>query len=424
MNIAMFTNDYKPIIGGVSSSISTFTEDLQAMGQKVLIVTLEFPSAEVSDESVIRLPAIKEVAGTQFSAKLPGSTGLTDQLEAFAPDIIHSHHPFMVGDTALRVARQRGLPLVFTHHTLYERYAYLFSRESRTLEQIAVAIATEYANLCNLVLAPTHSIKELIESRGVHVPVEIIPTGIDIDAYSNGDRSAFRKEHKIPQDAFVLGYLGRVVEAKNMGFLTKAAVPFLQKNKDSWFLVVGEGESIDEIRRQIRDGGVADRVVLTGSLTGTAAADAYAAMDVFGFASKTETQGIVLIESLCAGVPVIALDAPGARDILKDKETGLLLDEHATCEEFASAIKHVKDSPDLLSSMRKESRRRAQEFNRKACAEKLLDVYTRLRESDSYTHTDETNVLLAIQEGFGAEWDLFTEKLAVITATIASDETA
>jgi len=130
MNIVMFTNAYEPVIGGLEQSVTTFAEDFQAEGHRVLIVTLAFPGAEKSDETVFRLPAIKEVAGTEFSIRLPVPAGLKERLDAFEPDIVHSHHPFMVGDTALRVARRRGLPLVFTHHTLYERYAYLFSRES------------------------------------------------------------------------------------------------------------------------------------------------------------------------------------------------------------------------------------------------------------------------------------------------------
>jgi 1,2-diacylglycerol 3-alpha-glucosyltransferase len=419
MNIAMFANAYEPVIGGLERSIATFTEDFRASGHRVLIVTLTFPGAEDSDDSVFRLPAIKEVAGTEFSIKLPVPAGLKERLDAFTPDIIHSHHPFMVGDTALRVARRRGLPLVFTHHTLYERYAYRFSRESEGLKRIAAAIATEYANLCDLVVAPTNSIKQMVRGRGVHVPVEIIPTGIDVDQCQSGSGSDFRREHTIPREAFVLGYLGRVVDAKNMAFLTRAVIQILTEYPDTWFLIAGEGDAADGVRRQIREAGVADRVVMTGPLHGRAVADAYAAMDVFAFASKTETQGIVLVESLCAGVPVVALDAPGTRDILLDGKTGPVLDGDASSEQFAAAIRHVKEIPERLNSMRKEARRRAREFDRTTCAERLLDAYRRLCEFPPHPRIEETGFWLPIQEGVAAEWDLFKSKLAVAAAAVS-----
>lgn len=422
MNIAMFSNAYEPVIGGLERSIATFAEDLRASGHQVLVVTLALPGAEESDQMVVRLPAVKEVAGTDFSIKLPIPTGLSERLDSFAPDVIHSHHPFMVGDTALRVARRRGLPLVFTHHTLYERYAYLFSRESESLKRIASTIATEYANLCDRVVAPTASIEQMIRERGVRTDVEVIPTGIDVDQCASGEGSDFRHEHGIPGDAFVLGYLGRVVDAKNMLFLTQAATEFLKQSPDSWFLIVGEGDAEAAVQQQIREADVADRVVMTGSLQGQAVTDAYAAMDVFGFASKTETQGIVLIESLCAGVPVVALDARGARDILLDGETGRILDGEASTEAFAAAIKELNQDTKRLDAMRTQSRQRAREFDRKRCAARLLDTYTRLCESRPRPPAEEIDFLSVIQEGFAAEWDLFKSKLTVIASAASSSK--
>ncbi len=423
MNIAMFTNDYEPVIGGVSRSISTFEEDLRRMGHDVLVVTLAFRGAEESTETVFRLPALKEVGGTQFSAKLPVPSGLAHRLDAFAPDLIHSHHPFMVGDTALRVARRRGLPLVFTHHTLYERYTYLFSRDSRTLERIAMAIATEYANLCDRVVAPTKSIERLIRQRGVRAPITVIPTGIDVGARRKGRGADFRRRHGLAPESFVVGYLGRVVEAKNMAFLMQAVVKFLQQNRDSWFLVVGDGESTDDVRRQAQAGGVEDRVVMTGSLTGQAVVDAYAAMDTFAFASTTETQGIVLIESLCAGVPVVALDAPGTRDSIADNRNGLLLAPDASCEEFAAQLHRVKHDADLRCRLSKEARRRARDFDRKKSADRLMAVYAQLCQHPPRSPVDKkADVWPAIQEGFVAEWDLLMEKLAVIAAVASGGD--
>lgn len=417
MHIVMFTNVYEPVIGGLQRSVATFTEDLRAAGHEVLIVTLSFSGARTSTESIIRLPSIKGVAGTKFAAKLPVPAGLSERLDDFAPDIIHSHHPFMLGDTALRVARKRRLPLIFTHHTLYERYAYLFRSDSAWLERFAQEIATEYANLCNLVIAPTHSIEELIRARGVQVPIEVIPTGIDVDSFSRGRRKKFRETYGIPPDAFVLGYLGRVVQAKNMDFITRATIPFLIAHPDAWFLLVGEGDAEEAVMQAFREAGVADRVTSTGSLTGRPVTDAYAAMDVFTFASKTETQGIVLIECLCAGVPVVALDARGTRDIVQHDRSGIILDGDASPEAFAQVLGRLQKTPDEHKRLCQGARERAQTFDRTHSLARLLDAYAHVKQMYPSQPTDE-NAWGRLHERFAAEWLLVKEKFSVLSLSM------
>lgn len=423
MNIAMFTNAYKPIIGGVEKSIETFVNDLFESGHSTYIVTLAVAEAKESEDGIFRLPAIKEVGGTEFSAKLPVPSGLKERLDSFQPDIVHSHHPFMLGDTALRVARRRGLPIVFTHHTLYERYTYLFAGDSETLSRIARAIATEYANLCDLVIAPTGSIRDMTRERGVDVPIEVIPTGIDARKYSTGDREGFRKKYRIPSEAFVVGYLGRVVEAKNMDFLAESVVPFMSDNPDSWYVIVGEGESLEPLKKRFRQAGLADRLVTTGSLTGRDVADAYAGMDIFPFASKTETQGIVLIEAFSAGVPVIALDAPGSRDIVQEGVNGRILAGNTSPARFAEEISRVRQNPGERAEWSRAAQKRAAEFDHKLCAEKLLDCYKELIEQNSHVPgSEETQIWQKLQQRFSTEWNLFKQKLSVIAAGVAEQD--
>jgi 1,2-diacylglycerol 3-alpha-glucosyltransferase len=423
MNIAMFTNAYEPFIGGLVRSVATFSEDLREAGHRVLVVTLAFPDAEQSSETIFRLPAVKEVGGTQFSFKLPVPAGLSERLDDFAPDIVHSHHPFMLGDTALRVARKRRLPLVFTHHTLYERYAYQFSADAPWLERFAQGIATEYANLCNLVVAPTRSMEQLIRQRGVQVPIRIIPTGIDIERFSQGRRQAFREKHGLPLDAFVLGYLGRVVQAKNMNFIARAAVRFLRAHPDVRFLLVGEGDAETAVMQTFRQAGVGERVVRTGSLNGPSVADAYAAMDLFVFASKTETQGIVLIECLCAGVPAVALDAPGTRDILEHNRSGVILAADASPEALTQELDRLKNTPEERKRLCRGARERAGLFDRQRCAKQLLEAYAHVKKTFPSEPSDGT-AWVRIQESFAAEWSLLKEKFSALSLTMETDEPA
>lgn len=275
MRIAMFTNAYEPVIGGIERSIANFAHDLRELGHEVLIVTLVFPGAEKSTPQIIRLPALKEVGNSPFSVRLPVPSKLKDRLDDFQPDLVHAHHPFMLGDTALRVGRKRGIPVIFTHHTLYERYVYMFRRDSAIL----------------------------------------------------------------------------------------------------------------------------------------------AAMDIFAFASHTETQGLVLAESFAAGVPVVALDAPGVRDIVVDNRNGRLLKSTASIEEYATA---------LNESIREENRNRwrkncesdAWSFDRRKCAQQLALIYSNL-ECEKRDTDEEDQFWLNLQDRFAAEWNLFKEKWPVIFSAIA-----
>lgn len=424
MNVAMFTNAYTPIVGGVERSIETFSEDMRQLGHATLVVTVAVPGTWDSTDLIFRLPGITEIAGTQFSLRLPVPAGLRARLDRFEPDVVHSHHPFMLGDTALRVARRRELPLVFTHHTMYERYAYLFSEESAALQRVCRAIATEYANLCDLVIAPTFSIRDVIRDRGVESDIEVIPTGIDVDFYRRGDGGACREQHGIPADAFLLGYVGRVVKVKNMEFLARAAARFLQVCESAWYLVVGDGESQQRVRSILEDAGVSERVVMTGALQGAELAGAYAAMDLFGFASTTDTQGIVLVESFAAGTPVVALQAPGAVDTIEDGKTGRLLGADTDEDGFAQALCEACRHPDRVAEWSECAAKAAEHYDRRRCAKRLLDCYESLCAANGKEAGEPSDFLDAIQERFAAEWDLLREKFAVAGQALQDDTSA
>jgi len=319
MRIVMFTNTYKPHVGGVARSVDFFAEDLRREGHRVLVVAPEFPGAEDADpETLLRVPAIQEFNGSDFSVRLPAPFRIEPLLEAFAPEIIHSHHPFLMGDTAVRVARGRNLPLVFTHHTLYEQYTHYVPLDSEAMQRFVIHLATDYANFSTRVVAPSRSIAGLIRSRGVRSPVDVVPTGVDLAFFGSGQGQRFRRKHRIPEDAVVAGHLGRLAPEKNLTYLAHALVQVVAERPAARFLVVGAGPSSEAIQACFDDQGFANRLIMAGELSGQALVDAYDAMDLFVFASQSETQGMVLAEAMAAGKPVIALDASGVREVVSD----------------------------------------------------------------------------------------------------------
>ena len=276
MKICMMTNTYLPHVGGVARSVSTFVDEYRRMGHEVLVVAPKLPGrmSKRAEAVVERVAAIQNFNGSDFSVRLPLAAALSTRLDEFAADIVHAHHPFLLGDTALRFATNRNVPIVFTHHTKYEDYVHYLPMASPALRRAAMDLPTAYANLCDGVIAPSDSLARLIRRRGVKVPIEVVPTGIDTEAFAKGDGARFRRKFKLPPKAFVVGHVGRLAPEKNLPYLAESVAMFLQQNTAAWFLVVGGGPSEEKMREIFKKHGADSRLILAGSQTGQSLHDA------------------------------------------------------------------------------------------------------------------------------------------------------
>jgi len=422
MNIVMLTNTYTPHVGGVARSVEAFTAEYRRRGDRVLVVAPEFENQPQDELDVLRIPAIQNFNGSDFSLVLPVSGLLTQALDAFQPEIVHAHHPYLLGMTALRISRYRQLPLVFTHHTLYEQYTHYVPAESPAFKRFVIDLATRYANLAEQVFAPSDSIAALLRERGVRVPIAIVPTGVDVEHFANGDGTGFRAAMGIPADAFVVGHVGRLAPEKNLDFLTEAVARFLGSERSAHFLVAGKGPSEAQIRAIFSRHGLTERLHVIGILERERLPDVYHAMDVFAFASKSETQGIVLTEAMAAGTPVVALDAPGARETVNDGANGRLLREE-TAEAYAAALQWVAClAPTQRLALKQSARETARAFSMQSSATKALACYAALRgpvvASSPQAYAQLTRLLRLIQ----AEWDILQGMLGAAGAALSGSQ--
>lgn len=383
MNILMITNTYLPHIGGVARSIERFAKRYRYLGHHVKIVAPEFDGMAENEPDVIRVAAVRHFNHTDFSVVLPIPHRLTKAIETFEPDIIHSHHPFFLGGTALRLAHTHDLPLVFTHHTRYEDYTHYMPGDSLWMKRFVAQLATNYANLCDQVFVPSESIKSLIVKRGVSVPVSVVPTGVVVEDFAHGDRIGFRQSHGIPMESFVVGHLGRLGEEKNLEFLTTAIIRFMLRPDgfgDTRWVLVGVGPMLEWIRNRFDEAELSHRLHIIGELcTQQALVDAYLAMDVFAFASKSETQGMVITEAMATGLPVVALNAPGVREVVDDFRNGRLLMEEDV-ESFSQALNVMATLDSMeMDRLRRGAKNTARRFSMVKSANTALELYSRLR---------------------------------------------
>lgn len=379
MNIAMFTNTFTPHVGGVARAVSGLAEGLRTRGHRVLVVAPTFPGMPKNEEGVVRIPAVQRFAGSDFSMPLPITLPLTAELDAFDPDIVHSHHPFLLGDTALRVAAGRRIPAVFTYHTRYELYGHYVAQDSEVMKRLVVKLALGYCDLCNHVIAPSESIAGMLARNGVTAPVSVIPSGINCALFAGGNADRTRDLLAIPKGAPVVGHVGRLAPEKNLSFLTEALSHFLEDNSRAYCVVTGDGPQRAFMEQAFLTRGLSARVRFTGVLTGNDLADAYGAMDIFAFSSMSETQGLVLAEAMASGTPVVALDAPGAREVVRDRINGRLLHADASSGEFAQALADLTglDEKDA-ETMRSEARKTADAFSAETALNRTIALYEEL----------------------------------------------
>lgn len=406
MHVVMMTNTYLPHVGGVARSVEIFSRSLRHRGLEVMVVAPEFPDMPEQETDVVRMPAIQRFNGSDFSVRLPLPGLLTEPLDRFQPDLIHSHHPFLLGDTALRVAAGRGVPLVFTHHTLYEEYTHYVSPESEGIKRFVIDLSTGYANLCDHVIAPSQSVAALLKQRGVITPISVVPTGVDVERFGRSSGKAFRQAKGIPEEAFLIGHIGRLAPEKNLMFLTRTVAAFLKARPEAWFLVAGSGPLQEQMQAHFGTEGVLDRVRFAGILLGQDLVNAYASMDVFAFASQSETQGMVLVEAMAAGAPVVAVDASGVREVVQDGVNGrkLALED---MDSFCAALAWIADLPeDARTTLSRNARKTAGTMSLDVSADKLVSVYKTVIKRKVAWDVPEDGLWQSAIRRLGAEWKL------------------
>ncbi|WP_240761369.1 glycosyltransferase [Nitrosococcus wardiae] len=414
----MLTNTFTPHVGGVARSVSNFTAEYRRLGHQVLVVAPLFEGTPLQEQDVIRIPAIQHFRGSDFSVPLPVPGKLAAALKQFAPDVLHSHHPFLLGDTALRIGAAQNLPVIFTYHTMYEQYTHYVPADSSRLKRFAIDLASGYCNLCDGVIVPSDSIARILRQRGVKVPMEVIPTGVEVEYFVRGDGQDFRRAKGIPADAFLVGHIGRLAPEKNLDFLSNAVAQFLLENEKARFLVAGDGPSAAEIKRLFESLGLGRRLDFMGILQGSDLVNAYHAMDVFVFASQSETQGLVLAEAMAASTPVVALDAPGVREVVIDHRNGRLLFQEDP-KEFAVALSWMCSlTPAKRRNFEGAARETANHFSMTRCAHRALKFYNAMQAKVPSLKPIERSRWAIARHRIETEWEILRNIAAAVSDSV------
>jgi len=380
MRILMISDVYFPRINGVSTSIQTFRRGLHAAGHETVLIAPDYPLARgAGDEGeTLRIASSAVPRDPEDRAMQLGAIrALRPALAARAFDIVHVQTPFIAHYQGVSLARALDVPVVETYHTYFEEYLhhYVPLLPRALMRFIARRFTTSQCNALAALVVPSQAMQSALEAYGVRCPMQIVPTGLDMDRFASGDGRRFRASLGIEPDQPTLVHVGRVAHEKNIDFLFRMLRLVADSVPRVVMIVAGEGPALAHCKSYVASLGLAAHVRFVGYLSRDAALlDCYKAGDLFVFSSKTETQGLVLLEALALGVPVVSTAHMGTADIVRPERGARVAPDDAAG--FAAIVMELLADPQRRAAMSSAARDYAATWSAQAMAGKLADFYS------------------------------------------------
>lgn len=376
MRIGIYTNSYLPAVHGVVRMISLYKRELNALGHEVYIFCPAEETYIDNDPQVIRYPTVFNYATMDCRIAVPSTRSIDRLISKLHLNIIHSQHPIFIGYEGYRQAVRCGIPLVFTYHTMYDEVLLLCLKRwpRRVLLKIIDYLHIDYLAKCHCIIAPTERIRRVIAAR---VPqyaskVKVMPAPIDLNAFSQANPRSIREQYRL-DGAYTFVNVTRLGLEKNLEVLIQAFALLAGTRSDLRLMLVGDGPARSSLTRLIHELRLGTQVILTGMVPMNDVPDYLAAANAYACASLTETQGLALIEGMAAGLPVVALDAPGSADVIVSEENGLLT--QPTTEALAAAMGRLLNESDLCQRLAAQALVTASKYAAPIAAQRLVDLY-------------------------------------------------
>ncbi|MBS3804113.1 MAG: glycosyltransferase [Oleiphilaceae bacterium] len=327
LRVAMFTNNYLPFIGGVPISIDRLRRGLEKLGNPVMVIAPTYQGQSDEEPEVVRVPSLLAM-GKKREFRLANIflRRVRQRVKAYRPDVIHLHHPFWLGSLGLFMARRLKVPAVYTYHTRLEHYAHFVPLPGMLFRNlISHALIKRFGNKCDGIIVPTYSGEEYLRMIGVKSAIFVQPTGIEYQRFQEVSKEAvesLRESLGIGEEAVFIS-VSRLSNEKNIDFMIEAIDAVRKRTHRPFrFLIIGEGHQRDRLQGVIDARELGQHITLVGSVPPDDMVTYYRLGDLFLFASKSETQGMVILEAMAAGLPVVAVRSSGIDDVIRQGYNG------------------------------------------------------------------------------------------------------
>ncbi|WP_372372878.1 glycosyltransferase [Vreelandella venusta] len=367
LRVAMISNNYFPFVSGVSVSVERLRQGLRELKHQVQLLVPRYREAWQDDETILRVPTVMAFGEKrEFRLTNPFSARFRHCLQRFKPDIIHVHHPFWLGSMGLWMGRRLRVPVVYTYHTRLEHYAHFVPLPGALFRNlISHSLIKHFSNRCQGVIVPTYSAEEYLRMIGVKTPTLIQPTGIDTAQFADTDRDALEElRHQLsidPADT-VLVSVSRISQEKNIGFMLEALAELKKLGRQSLrLLLIGDGPDRQTIQQHIEALALQEQVTLVGAVPPKEMARYYHLGDIFVFASTSETQGMVVLEAMAAGLPVVAVRSSGIDDVVRDGFNGYKTPQNR--QKWGQRVMALAEDNALRDTLGKQAKRFASDYD-------------------------------------------------------------
>ncbi|PKO60132.1 MAG: glycosyl transferase family 1 [Betaproteobacteria bacterium HGW-Betaproteobacteria-13] len=378
MNILMISDVFFPRINGVSTSIETFRNSLKAHGIHSSLIAPAYPQdGGRSTDDLIRIPS--RFIPLDPEDRMMRRSAIREQIESLKQqhfDLVHIHTPFVAHYAGLELAKALDLPCVGTYHTFFEEYLfhYVPFLPRAWLRGAARRFSRQQCNGLDAVIVPSRAMADTLAGYGVNAPVHILPTGIPEHQFHGGDGCHFRQRYDIPKSRRLLLFVGRVAHEKNIDFLIDMVGELRKTEPAAMLLVTGEGPALGNLRTKVERAGLSEHIRFLGYLDRhNELHDCYRAADVFVFASRTETQGLVLLEAMALGTPVVALAEMGTVDILAPQQGCRIAPNNPA--RFAEVVGQLLSDCRQLQQLGVDAREYAQQWHTEEMSRRLGALY-------------------------------------------------
>ena len=378
MNILFISDVFFPRVNGVSTSINTFATELRALGHQVTLIAPSYSDEDKHEEWIVRVPSHKIYFDPEDRLMNFG------KLKALLPwirdrhfDVIHIHTPFTAHYVGIHFGKKLDIPVVETYHTFFEDYLhhYLPFIPQFISRKLARTISRRQCNAVDGIVSPSKPMLDVLKQYGIKTPSEVVATGLDDSSFANVDGEHFRISHDIPLTQPMLLFVGRVAHEKNINFLLEMHVKLIRNHPDALLVITGEGPAEESIKHSMDRLGITNKVRMIGYLDRSHELIAcYKAADIFVFASKSETQGLVLLEAMAQGTAVVALAELGTKSILIEGEGVLIAKDDI--DDFAHKVSVLLSDPTKRQMIGERGRQYAQEkWGAGTLAKKVFKFY-------------------------------------------------
>ena len=378
MKIAMFTDTYKPQINGVVTSVKRFSIELRKRGHEVYIFSPGSEEFKTNSKGLHTFKSITFKRYPEYKIDVPYEL-LKPNLRKMGFDIVHIHTPFSVGMAGIILAKRYKIPVVGNFHTLLsECVHYLIDNEKLEnideVKRIAKKLTWKYTswfyNQCHCVITPSSEIKRMLKQYDFKKDIHVIPTGVRLMS-KRKSKKRLRKMYGFQQDDKLIIHVGRITKEKNIKFIIDEVKKLIEKDDKIKLIITSDGPYKHRMEKHVEELGIKSNVIFTGYMSRKRLNNYYYISDVFVMGSKTETQGIVLLEATARSLPIVVLNVPVISDFVEKNNIGFIADKR----EFAKTVEKVINSKSIRKKMVKNSKEALKKYNIENCTNKLMEIY-------------------------------------------------